>query len=89
MPCPHSFSIHECPQPCSPQQQVEVLLLIILEGEDKVAQCGVQGVVVEVFLPAAGGVPMGAHTRGTHCPTSGYSHPWPHTQWGYLSLTIP
>lgn len=59
------------PRPCSPQQQVEVLLFIIFEGEDKVAQCGIQGVVVEVFLPAARGAPMGPHTQGTHSPTSG------------------
>lgn len=38
------------PAPSSPQQQVEVLLLIILEGEDEVAQRRVQGVVVEVLL---------------------------------------
>lgn len=85
MPCPHKLSTHGCPLPCSPQQQVEVLLLVIFEGEDKVAQCRVQGVVVEVFLPAARGAPMGAHTRGTHRPTSGHSHPWAHTQQGHLS----
>uniref|UniRef100_A0A8C4KNL8 Alkaline phosphatase n=1 Tax=Dromaius novaehollandiae TaxID=8790 RepID=A0A8C4KNL8_DRONO len=38
------------PAPRSPQQQVEVLLLIVLEGEDEVAQGSVQRVVVEVLL---------------------------------------
>lgn len=52
-------STHGCPlAPCSPQQQVEVLLLVVLEGEDEVAQRRVQGVVVEVLLRGGGQAPV-------------------------------